>query len=38
MVVNLPTDEELAQATEELERRRKEGAKMPNIIKRFADY
>ncbi|KAJ4327647.1 hypothetical protein N0V84_001897 [Fusarium piperis] len=38
MVVNMPTDEELAQATEELERRRKEGAKMSNIIKRFADY
>ncbi|KAL2682861.1 hypothetical protein Neosp_007319 [[Neocosmospora] mangrovei] len=38
MVVNLPTDEELAQAAEELERRRKEGNKMSNIIKRFADY
>ena len=34
----MPTDEELTQAAEELERRRKEGNKMSNIIKRFADY
>ncbi|KAM0425049.1 hypothetical protein ACHAPT_009608 [Fusarium lateritium] len=38
MVVNMPSDEELAQAAEEIERRRKEGAKMSNIIKRFTDY
>ncbi|RTE79616.1 hypothetical protein BHE90_005887 [Fusarium euwallaceae] len=38
MVVNVPTDEELAQAAEELEKRRKEGAKLSNIVKRFSDY
>ncbi|KAM5349135.1 hypothetical protein ACJ41O_008958 [Fusarium nematophilum] len=38
MVVNMPSDEELAQAADEIERRRRQGTKMSGILKRFTDY
>ncbi|KAF4460309.1 FAD binding domain-containing [Fusarium albosuccineum] len=38
MVVNMPSDEELAQAAAEIERRRNEGTKMSDILKRFTEY